>query len=183
MKSCEHAVDIIINSLNDIDKINKLNDTVNNIQLLYINTKLTRVQLKHVCNILNPQHIIFRQNSNNTIKAPSESVVFSIPFVDSIDNTIFSSRHIDVSIDNTIFSSRHIDVSIDNTIFSSSVNRITFYWNRNRPLTKNIYPSWIYEMYNNIFHNIESLNELCITKSQHKSTKRMNSNRTKGIHK
>ena len=169
MKSCEHAVDIIINSLNDIDKINKLNDTVNNIQLLYINTKLTRVQLKHVCNILNPQHIIFRQNSNNTIKAPSESVVFSIPFVDSIDNTIFSSRH--------------IDVSIDNTIFSSSVNRITFYWNRNRPLTKNIYPSWIYEMYNNIFHNIESLNELCITKSQHKSTKRMNSNRTKGIHK
>ena len=155
MNSCQHANDIIINSPNDIDKINKLNDTINNIQLLYINTKLTRVQLKHICDILKPKHIIFRQNSNNTIKAPSESVVFSIPFVDSIDNTIFS----------------------------SSVNRITFYWNRNRPLTKNIYPSWIYEMYNNIFHNIESLNELCIAKPKHQSTKRMNSNRTKGIHK
>ena len=156
MTVSEFFNDIIINSPDDIDKINKLNDSINNIQLLYINTKLTRVQLKHVCNILKPKHIIFRQNSNNIIKSPSESVVLSIPFVDSIDNTIFP----------------------------SSVNRMTFYWNHNRPLTKNIYPSWIYEMYNNIFYNIESLNELCITKPKHKSTKRMNSNRTtKGIHK
>lgn len=152
MKSCEHAVDIIIQSSKDIDKLKNIKSYS---ELLYINTILTYVQLKHICDILKPKHIIFRQNSNNTIKAPSESVVFSIPFVDSIDNTIFS----------------------------SSVNRITFYWNRNRPLTKNIYPSWIYEMYNNIFHNIDSLNKLCITKSQHNSTKRMNSNRTKGIHK
>lgn len=155
MTVSEFFNDIIINSPDDIDKINKLNDTINNIQLLYINTKLTRVQLKHVCNILKPKHIIFRQNSNNANKSQSESVVLSIPFVDSIDNTIFP----------------------------SSVNRMTFYWNRNRPLTKNIYPSWIYEMYNNIFHNIDLLNELCITKPKHKSTKRMNSNRTKGIHK
>ena len=153
MKSCEHAVDIIIQSSKDIDKLKNIKSYS---ELLYINTILTYVQLKHICDILKPKHIIFRQNSNNIIKAPSESIVFSIP----------------------------LDVSIDNTIFSSSVNRITFYWNRNRPLTKNIYPSWIYEMYNNIFHNIESLNELCITKSQHKSTKRMNSNKTtKGIHK
>jgi hypothetical protein len=152
MSVSEFFNDIIINSPDDIDKIN---DTINNIQLLYINTKLTRVQLKHVCNILNPQHIIFRQKSNNANKSQSESVVLSIPFD-----------------------------SINNTIFPSSVNRMTFYWNRNRPLTKNIYPSWIYEMYNNIFHNIESLNELCITTSQSKSTKRMNSNKTtKGIHK
>jgi len=184
MSVFEFFNDIIINSPDDIDKINKLNDSINNIQLLYINTKLTGVQLKHICDILKPKHIIFRQNSNNIIKASSESVVFSIPFVDSINNTIFSSRSIDRNIDNTIFSSRSIDRNIDNTIFSSSVNRMTFYWNRNRPLTKNIYPSWIYEMYNNIFHNIESLNELCITKPKHKSTKRMNSNRTtKGIHK
>ena len=170
MSVSEFFNDIIINSPDDIDKINKLNDSINNIQLLYINTKLTRVQLKHVCNILKPKHIIFRQNSNNIIKASSESVVFSIPFIDSIDNTIFPSRS--------------IDVSIDNTIFPSSVNRMTFYWNRNRPLTKNIYPSWIYEMYNNIFHNIDLLNELYITKSQPKSKKRMNSNKTtKGIHK
>jgi hypothetical protein len=156
MTVSEFFNDIIINSPDDIDKINKLNDTINNIQLLYINTKLTGVQLKHICDILHPQHIIFRQNSNNIIKAPSESVIFSIPFVDSIDNTIFP----------------------------SSVNRMTFYWNRNRPLTKNIYPSWIYEMYNNIFYNIESLNKLCIIKPKHKSTKRMNSNRTtRGIHK
>jgi hypothetical protein len=155
MNVSEFSNDIIINSPNDIDKINKLNDTINNIQLLYINTKLTGVQLKHICNILHPQHIIFRQNSNNANKSQSESVVFSIP----------------------------LD-SIDNTIFPSSVNRMTFYWNRNRPLTKNIFPSWIYEMYNNIFHNIDLLNELYITKSQSKSTKRMNSNRTtKGIHK
>ena len=169
MSVSEFFNDIIINSPDDIDKINKLNDSINNIQLLYINTKLTGVQLKHICDILKPKHIIFRQNSNNIIKASSESVVFSIPFIDSIDNTIFPSRS--------------IDVSIDNTIFPSSVNRMTFYWNRNRPLTKNIYPSWIYEMYNNIFHNIDLLNELYITKSQPKSTKRMNSNRTKGIHK
>jgi hypothetical protein len=152
MNSCEHAIDIIINSSNDIDKLKNCKGTI---ELLYINTILTFVQLKHICNILKPKHIIFRQNSNTIIKAPSESIVFSIPFVDSIDNTIFS----------------------------SSVNRMTFYWNRNRPLTKNIYPSWIYEMYNNIFHSIDSLNKLCITKSQHNSTKRMNSNRTKGIHK
>ena len=153
MTVSEFSNDIIINSPNDIDKINKLNDTINNIQLLYINTKLTGVQLKHICNILHPQHIIFRQNSNNANKSQSGSVVFSIPFIDSIDNTIFP----------------------------SSVNRMTFYWNRNRPLTKNIYPLWIYEMYNNIFYNIELLNEVCITKP--KSTKHMNSNRTKGIHK
>jgi hypothetical protein len=157
MSVSEFFNDIIINSPDDIDKINKLNDTINNIQLLYINTKLTRVQLKHVCNILNPQHIIFRQKSNNANKSQSESVVLSIPFD-----------------------------SINNTIFPSSVNRMTFYWNRNRPLTKNIYPSWIYEMYNNIFHNIESLNKLSITKShiKSKSSKRINSNKTtKGIHK
>ena len=169
MSVSEFFNDIIINSPDDIDKINKLNDSINNIQLLYINTKLTGVQLKHICDILKPKHIIFRQNSNNANKSQSESIVLSIPF-DSIDNTIFPSRS--------------IDVSIDNTIFPSSVNRITFYWNRNRPLTKNIYPSWIYEMYNNIFHNIESLNELCITKPTHKSIKRINSNRTtRGIHK
>ena len=156
MSVSEFFNDIIINSSNDIDKINKLNNSINNIQLLYINTKLTGVQLKHICDILHPQHIIFRQKSNNANKSQSESVIFSIPFVDSIDNTIFP----------------------------SSVNRMTFYWNRNRPLTKNIYPSWIYEMYNNIFYNIESLNELCIIKPKHKSTKRMNSNRTtRGIHK
>jgi len=152
MNSCQHAIDIIINSPDDIDKLKNIKSYS---ELLYINTILTSVQLKHICYILKPKHIIFRQNSNNIIKAPSESIVFSIP----------------------------IDTSIDNTILSSRVNRITFYWNRNRPLTKNIYPSWIYEMYNNIFHNIDLLNELYITKSQPKSTKRMNSNRTKGIHK
>lgn len=152
MNSCQHAIDIIINSPDDIDKLKNIKSYS---ELLYINTILTSVQLKHICYILKPKHIIFRQNSNNIIKAPYESIVFSIP----------------------------IDSSIDNTIFSSRVNRITFYWNRNRPLTKNIYPSWIYEMYNNIFHNIDLLNELYITKSQPKSTKRMNSNRTKGIHK
>ena len=156
MSVSEFFNDIIINSSNDIDKINKLNNSINNIQLLYINTKLTGVQLKHICDILKPKHIIFRQKSNNANKSQSESVVLSIPFVDSIGNTIFP----------------------------SSVNRMTFYWNRNRPLTKNIYPSWIYEMYNNIFYNIESLNELCIIKPKHKSTNRMNSNRTtRGIHK
>ena len=145
MNSCEHVIDIIIQSTKDIDK---LKDIKSYSELLYINTILTSVQLKHICNILKPKHIIFRQNSNNIIKALSESIVFSIP----------------------------IDTSIDNTIFSSRVNRITFYWNRNRPLTKNIYPSWIYEMYNNIFHNIDSLNKLCITKSSKKYNKSLKRN-------
>jgi hypothetical protein len=159
MNSCEHAIDIIIQSPKDIDK---LKDIKSHIELLYINTILTSMQLKYICDILKPKHIIFRQDSNKTktnIRGILyDRVVITIPF----------------------------DASTGNTIFPSSVNKMTFYWNHNRPLTKNIYPLWIYEMYNNIFHNIESLNKLSITKShiKSKSSKRINSNKTtKRIHK
>ena len=114
-------------------------------ELLYINIPLTKKELTQICKTLQPKHIIFRLHFNKLNKAQSDRVVFTIP----------------------------VSSTTDDTFIPSSVNRMTFYWNRNRPLTKNIFPPWIYEMYDNIFHNdvIDSLNTLCIKKPIQKRCK------------
>jgi hypothetical protein len=132
--------------------INKVTDielvaSVGKCDILYINIPLTKKQLTQICETLQPKHIIFRLQSNKLNKIQSEKVVFTIP----------------------------VSSTTCDTFFPSSVNRMTFYWNKNRSLTKNIFPPWIYEMYNNIFHNniIDSLDNLYIKKpiQKHRITK------------
>ena len=112
--------------------------TIRGCDILYINIPLTKKQLTQICKTLQPKHIIFRLQSNRLNKTQSEKVVFTIP----------------------------VSFTTCDIFFPSSVNRMTFYWNKNRPLIKNIFPPWIYEMYNNIFHNtiIDSLDNLYIKK-------------------
>jgi len=134
--SSDFPGDIIIKTIKDIELI-KTNPCT--CELLYLNITLTKLQLKQICNILQPKHIIFRLQFNKLQKLKSDRVVFTMQVPES-------------------------SITNDNTIIPSSVNKITFYWDRNRPLTKNIFPQWIYEMYNNIFNNtiIDSLNNLHI---------------------
>jgi hypothetical protein len=134
--STDFLSDIIIKTIKDIELI-KINPCT--CELLYLNITLTKLQLKQLCNILQPKHIIFRLQFNKLQKLKSDRVVFTMQVPES-------------------------SITEDNTIIPSSVNKITFYWDRNRPLTKNVFPQWIYEMYNNIFNNtiIDSLNNLHI---------------------
>jgi hypothetical protein len=134
--SSDFPGDIIIKTIKDIELI-KTNPCT--CELLYLNITLTKLQLKQICNILQPKHIIFRLQFNKLQRLTSDRVVFTMQVPES-------------------------SITKDNTIIPSSVNKITFYWDRNRPLTKNVFPQWIYEMYNNIFNNtiIHSLNNLHI---------------------
>jgi hypothetical protein len=134
--SSDFLSDIIIKTIKDIELI-KTNPCT--CELLYLNITLTKLQLKQICNILQPKHIIFRLQFNKLQRLTSDRVVFTMQLPES-------------------------SITNDNTIIPSSVNKITFYWDRNRPLTKNVFPQWIYEMYNNIFNNtiIHSLNNLHI---------------------
>jgi hypothetical protein len=126
--------DIIINKATDIELV----AAICRCDILYINIPLTKKQLTQICKTLQPEHIIFRLQSNKLNKTQPEKVVFTIP----------------------------VSFTTCDIFFPSSVNRMTFYWNKNRPLTKNIFPPWIYEMYNNIFNNtiIDSLDNLHIKK-------------------